>query len=98
MSDAPHKAERGAVLSPSKRVNIGEPVLFFDNKSNGSHSTVELLTIPETAGFLKISATSVRRLQQKRLIPFIKVGGSVRFAKSDIISYLEKRRVESIDK
>ena len=74
-----------------------EPVLSFDNKSSYSRPDVELLTIPETATFLKISATSVRRLQQKRHLTFIKVGGSVRFSKSDLLSYLEKRRVGSID-
>jgi excisionase family DNA binding protein len=58
---------------------------------------MELLTIPEVAEFLKISVPSVRRLQQRRLIPFFKVGGSVRFTRSDILSYLEKKRVESID-
>jgi len=61
---------------------------------SGSH--IELLTIPDVAEFLKISASGVRRLQQNRIIPFIKVGGSVRFSKADIFSYLEKQRVESI--
>ena len=58
---------------------------------------VELLTIAEVAEWLKISASGVRRLQQTRSLPFIKVGGSVRFSKVDITSYLEKRRVTSID-
>jgi excisionase family DNA binding protein len=55
---------------------------------------MELLTIAEVAALLKISMTSVRRLQQQRHIPFIKVGGSVRFTKKDLLSYLEKGRVE----
>ena len=57
----------------------------------------ELLTIPEVAAFLKISIPGVRRLQQRRQIPFIKVGGSVRFTKADIAAYLDKRRVGAID-
>jgi hypothetical protein len=85
-------------LSP-KRVNIkGDPVLSFDNKSNGSYPSIELLTIPETAKFLKISPTGVRRLQHKRAIAFITIGGCVRFAMSDLLVYLDKMRVESIDK
>jgi excisionase family DNA binding protein len=56
-----------------------------------------LLTIAEVAGLLKVSKTSVRRLQQRRLIPFIKVGGSIRFMRRDIVSYLEKKRVDTID-
>ena len=58
---------------------------------------LELLTINEVAEFLKVSPTSVRRLQQGRQLPFIKVGGSVRFDKSDIINFLKKQRVEAIN-
>jgi excisionase family DNA binding protein len=60
-------------------------------------SSIELLTIAEVAELLKVSVPSVRRLQQGRHLPFVKVGGSVRFSKPDILAYLEKRRVESID-
>jgi excisionase family DNA binding protein len=60
-------------------------------------STIKLLTVAEVADLLKISASGVRRLQQTRHLPFIKVGGSVRFSRDDILSYLEKRRVEVVD-
>jgi excisionase family DNA binding protein len=80
-----------------KHANIqSDPVLFFDNRPNDSVPNIELLTIPEAARFLKVSASGVRRLQQKRAIPFIKVGGSVRFLKGDLLSYVVKMRVESI--
>ena len=59
--------------------------------------SLELLTISEVAKLLRISASGARRLQQARQLPFIKVGGSVRFSKRDIASYLEARRVGSID-
>jgi excisionase family DNA binding protein len=65
--------------------------------SANSGPAIELLTIPEVAELLKVSVSGVRRLQQARHLPFIKVGGSVRFSKSDIILYLEKRRVESVE-
>jgi excisionase family DNA binding protein len=58
----------------------------------------DLLTVPEVAAFLKISVPSVRRLQQRRQIPFVKVGGCVRFTRADIASYLDKRRVRAIDR
>jgi len=61
-----------------------------------SYPTLELLTLNEVAELFKISVPSVRRLQQQRCIPFIKIGGSVRFAKSDLVSYVERERVESI--
>ncbi len=69
---------------------------LFDNQSNGSAPTMELLTLRETAGFLRISASGVRRLQQGRHLPFFKVGGSIRFAKSDLLSYLARQRVGPI--
>jgi excisionase family DNA binding protein len=57
----------------------------------------EMLTIAEVAEMLKISIPSVRRLQQQRQIPFYKVGGSVRFFKSDIAIYLQGRRIDAVD-
>ncbi len=75
---------------------IDEPVLLFDNSSTGSPD-IELLTADEAAKYLRISMTGVRRLQQARHLPFFKVGGSLRFAKSDLLAYLQKRRVEPID-
>ena len=56
-----------------------------------------LLTIAEVAELLKISIPTLRRLQRQRTIPFIKVGGCVRFRKGDIASYLQQRRVKAID-
>jgi excisionase family DNA binding protein len=61
-----------------------------------SGHSLELLTIPEVARLLNISVPSVRRLQQQRRIPFFKVGGGIRFERSDIVAYLQKRRVHSI--
>lgn len=58
---------------------------------------IELLTIKDVAELLKVSQSTVRRLQQGRHLPFIKVGGSIRFTKSDIVEYLKKQRIESID-
>ena len=58
--------------------------------------TPELLTVREVAVLLKISVATVRRLQQRRQIPFLKIGGRVIFAKSDIALYLERCRVRSI--
>jgi excisionase family DNA binding protein len=56
-----------------------------------------LFTIPEVAELMKVSVRTVRRLQQQRKIPFIKVGGAVRFTRNDLASYLEQRHVRPID-
>jgi excisionase family DNA binding protein len=57
----------------------------------------ELLTVADVARLLKISISSVRRLQQRRRLPFIKVGGRIRYARSDVADYLERQRVGTID-
>lgn len=67
---------------------------FFENKP--SNSEPELLTVTQAAQFLTISVATMRRLQGQRNIPFIKVGGSVRFDKRDLVAYVERYRVESI--
>ena len=56
-----------------------------------------LLTISEVADLLKLSVSTVRRLQRQRKIPFVKVGRSVRFARGDLAMYLERGRVGAID-
>lgn len=58
---------------------------------------IELLSVDEVAQLLTISISGVRRLQQRRQLPFVKVGGSIRFLRSDILSYVEKRRVDTVD-
>ena len=87
----------GLYNDPTPGNNQYDPVLLFDKKSVDSRSQIELLTIPEVAELLKISASGVRRLYQERHLPFVKIGGSVRFLTSDIESYLKRQRVVSID-
>lgn len=55
-----------------------------------------LLTVSEVASRLRISRVTVYRLIDGRKIPFYKVGGSLRFAESDVEAYLQGGRVESI--
>lgn len=55
-----------------------------------------ILTIGEVATLLNISETGVRRLIDRRLIPFFKVMRSIRFDKEDILSYLQSTRIEII--
>jgi excisionase family DNA binding protein len=66
-------------------------------KSQRTYTEIELLTIKEVAALLRVSVTLVRRLQQRRQIPFIKVGGSIRFQKQDILEYLQQRTVGKIE-
>lgn len=60
------------------------------------HTSSVLLTIDEVAAVLRVSKTSVYRLVERRLLPFCRVGRSLRFTREDIETYLRARRVESI--
>ena len=96
-----HRVASSSIPKMSKPKNHasleGDPVLPFDNSSSGSTPAIELMTVADAAAFLSISKSGVRRLQQGRHLPFIKIGGSVRFAKRDLITYLTQRRVEALD-
>ena len=61
-----------------------------------SISTNKLFTIPEVAEMLKVSVMTMRRLQKRRLIPFYKISGGIRFTMEDVKSYLQSSRVEVI--
>jgi excisionase family DNA binding protein len=65
-------------------------------KNQHIYTDIELLTIKEVAVMLKTSVSLVRRLQQGRQIPFLKVGGSIRFHKQDILEYLRQRTIDKI--
>lgn len=78
-------------------VGQADAALLFDNQSD-EPSALELLTAPEAAAFLTISVSSMRSLQHARRVPFFKVGGSIRFAKTDLLAYLARQRVGSLGK
>lgn len=77
-------------------VGYSDPALSFDNKPTGSSPVIELLAISEAAKLLTVSIPTLRRLQQQRDIPFVKIGGSVRFDKRDLVSYVERNRIDPI--
>lgn len=51
-----------------------------------------LLTIDELAGQLGITIRHVRRLVAERRVPYLKVGGLVRFDPTDIAAWLDEGR------
>ncbi len=57
----------------------------------------ELLTPNEVGKTLRISKAGVYRLIERRRIRFYRVMGSIRFAKGDIVSFLENNQVEQVD-
>jgi excisionase family DNA binding protein len=58
--------------------------------------SIDLLTIREAANLLRLSVSGVRRLQRQRRIPFVKLGGSIRFDRRDLANLVNKNRVQTI--
>ena len=50
----------------------------------------QLLTIDEAINLLQISKPTMYRLTSQKRIPFVKVGGSVRFSEARLTEWLEK--------
>ncbi len=51
----------------------------------------------QVAARLGVSATTVYRLAERRLLPFYRVAASLRFAPDDIDAFLGKQRVETME-
>jgi excisionase family DNA binding protein len=64
-------------------------------ETNGEEQ-IQLLTVKEVAKLLQLSVSSVRDLQARRQISFIKVGGALRFEKRDIIEYIKRRKIAAM--
>jgi len=90
---APRYKESRPNAKLTEPVGYADAALIFDKQPNEPPYGIALFTITQAAEFLTISVSGVRRLQQARRIPFFKVGGSLRFAKDDLESYLARQRV-----
>lgn len=54
-----------------------------------NNSAGEILTIRELAGFLKVAERTIYRLAAAKRIPAFKVGGTWRFSRNDIDSWIQ---------
>jgi len=57
----------------------------------------QLVPMNEAAAYLCVSRRTVRRLIDRRAIPFFKVSGSVRLDRQDLDNYLKRVRMEVLD-
>ena len=55
-------------------------------------SSLNLLTIRETAAELRVSVATIERMLKRREIPRVKVGYATRILRRDIDAYIESRR------
>lgn len=59
---------------------------------------VELLLLTEVAECLRVSPTTIYRLTEKRELPFVRIGGQLRFLKNDVLAYLAGQRIASVER
>jgi len=52
-----------------------------------------LLTIKEASEYLGISVKGIYNMVNRRQIPFIKIGGRLRFDKIDLDNWIEKQKI-----
>lgn len=52
-----------------------------------------LLTIKEASEYLGISVKGIYNMVNRRQIPFIKIGGRLRFDKIDLDNWVEKQKI-----
>lgn len=56
-----------------------------------------ILTIKEVAEYLKVAEKTVYRLAGAKQIPAFKVGGSWRFSRADIDSWIKQQSMEGLE-
>lgn len=56
-----------------------------------------ILTIKEVAVYLKVTERTIYRLAAAKQIPAFKVGGSWRFSRADIDSWIQQQSMEGLE-
>jgi excisionase family DNA binding protein len=67
-----------------------------NNRVGQNVSDLSLLTPDEAAEVLRLSKASIYRLVERRMIPFHRVSGSLRFSRKDLEEYVLRGRVEPV--
>ncbi len=57
---------------------------------------MKLLTVEEIAEFFQTSTSTIYRWVHKREIPFVKLGGKLRFSPDAIQEYIKKNSVSNL--
>jgi excisionase family DNA binding protein len=65
------------------------------NPMSGIAELGPILTVPETAEYLKLSKSKVYLLVQRNQIPHLKIGKNVRIRREDLLVWLEKKACPS---
>ena len=59
--------------------------------------TGEILTLDDVAAYLKVGKRTVYRLAAAKKIPAFKVGGTWRFSRADIDSWIKQQSMDALD-
>lgn len=62
-----------------------------------STSDAEILTIKQVADYLKVTDRTIYRLAAAKKIPAFKVGGTWRFSRADIESWIKHQSMDALD-
>jgi len=55
------------------------------------------MTVKEVAELLKIAEKTVRKYLWQKQIPYLKIGGHVRFEKTQILAWISEKQVPTIE-
>jgi excisionase family DNA binding protein len=57
----------------------------------------DFMIINEVSGYLQLKVSTVYKLVEEKKIPHYRIGGQIRFKKSDIDQWMERQREEIVD-
>lgn len=75
---------------------MSELIVIDATEENGYHSQDELLTVQNVCDLLNVKKSYVYWLTHSKKIPFIKIGGLLRFRKADIDAWLQAQEVTCV--
>jgi excisionase family DNA binding protein len=76
------------------------PALLYERTARSMASSPgagAILTIREVADYLKVTERTIYRLAAAKQIPAFKVGGSWRFSRADIDSWINQQSMDGIE-
>ena len=57
---------------------------------------IKMLDKKDLMRLFKVSKSTIERIVRSRQIPFYKIGGTIRFNQDEIVSFMQRNRVETI--
>ena len=58
---------------------------------------IKMLDKKDLMRLFKVSKSTIERMVRSRQIPFYKIGGTIRFNQDEVVSFMQRNRVETID-